>query len=572
MLKLRFKVIRFFGSFSKRTRALVETCLVGLVAGLAAVAFQKSIAWVFKIIFNQDHWHSLPEFILGSLALILVLTLVSGILLTFFCPEAAGSGIPQIKLSFWKNFGHSPPHIAIVKFLAGVIGIGGGLSLGREGPSVQIGGNLGSTVAGLLGVSKQGKRAAMAAGSAAALAAAFNAPLAGVAFILEEVLEDLNSNFIGSILLASVIGAITVHALIGPDPAFHLPFITEPTWRSYLLMPLVAILASLIGVGFQRATLNLRLKMKSISLPAFLRPMAGALLTWILGMTVFLLVGKLGVFGIGYDDLSDALNQKLTWGVAFLLLFAKWMATVACYGSGGSGGVFSPCLFFGAMCGIVTAGTCSSFLGFTNSDRILLEVVGMSACLGAVVQAPVTSTFIIFEMTHQFALLPGLSIAAILSQFVARKVLKENFYLEILTQDGHHMEHIIPPRDLHSWQKMPVSSIASFEPVTFSIDDLNIREVLDSCLYERFPVFQGESFIGVLERDEAEVALKENRKPQLQHAPEILPGESIRKAEHLLIESPTGMLVVTSKPQGKPLAVLTLHDLLRAQLMITEQA
>ena len=161
-------------------------------------------------------------------------------------PAAAGSGIPQVKLAFWKEFGHSPRRIAAIKFFAGIISIGGGQSLGREGPTVQIGSNLASSLARLLGVSKQNKRAASAAGAAAGLAAAFNAPLASVAFVLEEVIGDLNSRSLGPVLLAAVVGAFVVHAFIGPQPAFALPKINEPTWRAYLLMPFSAAMAAAI--------------------------------------------------------------------------------------------------------------------------------------------------------------------------------------------------------------------------------------------------------------------------------------------------------------------------------------
>jgi CIC family chloride channel protein len=255
---MRAKLIGLLGRLPREGRTLIETCFVGLAAGLAAVAFQAGIDALARLIYNEAHWSSAGAFALGSLAIICGAALFTGVLLNRLCPEAAGSGIPQLKLAFWKDFGHTPPHIGLVKFVAGVVGIGGGLSLGREGPSVQIGGNLGSTVAGMLGVSKQGKRSAVAAGSAAALAAAFNAPLAGVAFVLEEILEDLNSRFLGPVLVAAVIGAFTVHAILGPDPAFQLPWIEEPTWRAYLLMPVVATLAALIGVGFQQVTLSMR--------------------------------------------------------------------------------------------------------------------------------------------------------------------------------------------------------------------------------------------------------------------------------------------------------------------------
>ncbi|MEO6847613.1 MAG: chloride channel protein [Chthoniobacterales bacterium] len=566
------KFARILGTFPRKTRPLIETCLVGLVAGLAAVAFQTGIDKLNKLIFTPGHWHSTMMFLLCTLAIICGGALFTGILLSKLCPEAAGSGIPQVKLSFWKDFGHSPPHIVFVKFLAGVVGIGSGLSLGREGPSVQIGGNLGSTIAGFLGVSKQGKRAAVAAGAASALAAAFNAPLAGVAFVLEEILEDLNSRFLGPVLVAAVIGAVVVHTLIGPDPAFHLPFIGEPTWRSYILTPLVAVLAALIGVGFQKGSLGLRRKMRTSFFPKSTHPVFGALVTWLLGMSAFLICGKLGTFGIGYGDLSDALNEKLAWEIAGLLLFTKWLSTVTCYGSGGCGGIFSPCLFFGAMCGAVISGLSSPFLGMTDSDRILLAVVGMSACLGAVVQAPVTSILIIFEMTHQFALLPGLIIAALLSQLVARRLVKENFYMEILTDDGHEMEHVVPPRDLRSWQNLPVSAVGQFTPVVVEITDLTTHHhALDSHGYDRFPVTEEGKLAGIVRREELELALKEDRRPKLESCATLLPGKTIREAEHLLIESTAGMIIIADKPQGMPLAVLTLHDLLRAQMAVAER-
>jgi CIC family chloride channel protein len=123
-----------------------------------------------------------------------------------------------VKLNYWKEFGTAPKRIALVKFVAGVLSIGGGQSLGREGPTVQIGSNMSSTIAGWLGVSKQNRRAASAAGAAAGLAAAFNAPLASVAFVLEEVIGDLNSRSLGPVLLAAVIGAFIVHAFIGAQP------------------------------------------------------------------------------------------------------------------------------------------------------------------------------------------------------------------------------------------------------------------------------------------------------------------------------------------------------------------
>ncbi len=242
----------------ERSRFVAAIVLYGLAASLVAVALQVAITWIFWASFVYPSQVSSRWFPWISLGVISGVSILSGWLLTKFCPDAAGSGIPQLKLAFWKDFGHTPAWLGWVKFVASALSIGGGQSLGREGPSVQLGGNVASTIAGLLGVAKQNKRAAAAGGAAAGLAAAFNAPLASVAFVLEEILEDLNSRLLGPVLLAAVIGAFVVHAFLGAQPAFELPQIEEPTWRAYTLMPLSAALATLAGVAFQRGSLGLR--------------------------------------------------------------------------------------------------------------------------------------------------------------------------------------------------------------------------------------------------------------------------------------------------------------------------
>ncbi len=147
----------------------------------------------------------------------------------------------------------------------------------------------------------------------------------------------------------------------------------------------------------------------------------------------------------------------------------KLIATTASYGFGGCGGIFSPNLFFGGMCRSLIGGLASHFLVLNQSDVLLLSIGGMSACLGAVVQAPVTAVLIIFEMTHQFAVVSGLMVACLVSQVVARSLVRYNFYDQVLLQDGHQMEHIIPPRDLRSWHNLPISAIANFNPIVLEI-------------------------------------------------------------------------------------------------------
>ncbi|HZV34912.1 MAG TPA: chloride channel protein [Verrucomicrobiae bacterium] len=559
----------------QRTRVILATCLYGLAAGGAAVAFQKGISLLFDATFGNLAHESTAVFLAGSFGVIMGTALLVGFLLSSFCREAAGSGIPQLKLAFWKDFGYVPFRVVWVKFVAGIVSIGGGSSLGREGPSVHFGGGLASDIAGLMGQAKQNRRQAAAAGAAAGLAAAFNTPIASVTFVLEEIIEDLNSSFLGSVLLASVIGALVVHGLIGKQPAFSLANNVEPsTWWVYGLTPLVAAISSFVGLAFQFSTLDLRARRKHFSrVPGWVRPAIGAFITWVLGAAVFVYTnrtpghtGTLAVFGLGYGDLSKALNTGFDWKLAGALVVIKLIATVACYGFGGCGGIFSPMLFLGGMCGVCLAGGFGHLLHLTPADQIVLAVVGMSTCLGAVVRAPVTSILIVFEMTHQFSLVPVLMLGTLVSQAIRHRFAKHNFYEALLIQDGHVLEHVIPPRDLQSWQQLPVSAIANFHPVVaHELDGASFDDLLRHHPYRYFPVMLPGKPPLIVSRREAEAALAEKRPVRAEPAATCIPTQTIRELQLLLVESNQQVVLVMDNPAGKILGLVTLHDLLRAQ-------
>ena len=559
---------RHLGRLPERTRQVALTCVCGLLAGLAAVAFQQSISWFTSLGLDRLAHEHFWVFAAGSFALITTTSLISGLLLTRFCPQAAGSGIPQLKIAFWKDFGMVPWSAGWVKFVAGTLTIAGGSSLGREGPSIHLAGGLASNAAGWLGVPKQSRRGAAAAGAAAGLAAAFNTPLAAVTFVLEEIIDDLNSRLLGRMLLASMVGALVTYWLIGPQPAFALGVVERPSWLVHLLAPVVAAFAALIGVTFQKTTLGLRSRVvKRWSIPPAFQPVLGAMVAWLLGIVIFRFTGHLGVFGLGYEDLSMGLNGHIAWRLALVLLLAKLAATICCYGTGGCGGIFSPTLFFGSMSGVLMGGLFAKFLPLDQGDLMTLAIVGMSACLGAVVRAPVTSIVIVFEMTHEFTLVPALMLGAIASQSIARRLAPTGFYESVLRQDGHELERVIPPRDLDSWQSLPVSAIASFKPIALPLDDpAAMAEVLKSHRYQRFPAMRGDKFEGVVSHAEVEIALAEQRSPALIAPTFCLPHQTIQELQGMLVESELHFIVIVDKPGGRVLAVITLHDLLRAQM------
>lgn len=556
----------------RQTRSILATCIYGLAAGLAAVAFHLCIEAVYHATYEKFAQWSLREFMLWSFVTIMSTSVFAGWLLTGFCKDAAGSGIPQLKVAFWKDFGYVPWKVVWVKFVAGFVSIGGGSSLGREGPSVQLAAGIASNAAEVLGEPKQNRRNASAAGAAAGLAAAFNTPLAAITFVLEEIIGDLNSRFLGSVLLASVIGAFVVHGIVGEQPAFKLLDVQKPNWVVYLLTPVVAAVCGFVGVIFQKWTMNVRGKQKKMaSVPPMLRPAIGAFITWVVGCLVFMGTGSAGVFGIGYHALSDALANNLTIQAAGLLLLGKLVATVACYGMGGCGGIFSPTLFLGGVTGFFVAALMGQFVELATTDMTLLAVVGMSACLGAVVRTPVTGILIVFEMTHEFSLVPALMLGALVSQAVSRRLLLHNFYEAILVQDGHKLEHVIPPRDLRSWQQLPVSAIMNFTPVV--IDDLSadaMRAKIDEHPYNYFPVVMDARLTGILSRQKAAAAIADGKEPVLQKVATCLPGDDIRSLQYKLIESPTGVAVMLERQMGKVIGIVTLHDLLRAEVGMTK--
>jgi CIC family chloride channel protein len=446
---LKKLLIALVRQFPAAFRTILLPAVYGLFGGLAAVSFQRAVSIVFSILWEIPSQQMRPgTFTVFSLATILVTSIIAGLILIFVSREAAGSGIPQVKVAYWKDFGSMPAKVVIAKFVAGVLSIGGGCSLGREGPTVHIAGALASNIAGWFGVAKKERRPALLCGAAAGLAAAFNTPLSGIAFVLEQIREDLNDEgFEAQVLIASASAAFVCHTLLGDNPAFVIPSISDISGKLYLLVIPTAGLAALVGVGFQKGTLAWRAEIKrSKGVPFFLKAPVGALINWILGIGVFFATAKIGVFGLGYGDLQTMVGGGIDSSQATVLLIAKLAATTAAYAWGGVGGIFSPILFFGAAIGVVFGDLCGLVLNLQPSDRTALTVAGMSACLGAVVRAPITSILIGFEMTHQFSFVPLLMIGTIASQAVSRGLCRTDFYNDVIEQDGIELELYMPPR------------------------------------------------------------------------------------------------------------------------------
>jgi CIC family chloride channel protein len=563
----------FFRRLPDTTRTILVTVILSLAAAISAVAFLFLTNTLFNATFGWFSRQNPVVFLVASFAMIMSTSLAVGVLLTRLSPEAAGSGIPQLKAAYWKDLGYVPIRPVIIKFVAGVLSIGGGTSLGREGPTVFMSGGLASWLSGFTGSAKQERRNPALVGASAGLAAAFNTPLAAITFVLEEIVGDISSRSIGRVLLSAVIGAFTVYALIGRQPAFQVPGVDEVTWIHYAITPVVAMAASLLGVFFHHQVLALRKKVKrQRRLPAWLLPVMGGLITWAIGASIFLATGKLGVFGLGYLDLSSVLRNDFVWWVAGILVVGKLLATIASYGFGGCGGIFSPLLFIGGLSGYFIGGLVSQWLPLSPSDLIVLSAVGMSACLGTVVKAPLSALLIVFEMTHQFAMVPALLIGMFISMAVSRLTGSENFYDAILLQDGHELHRIRPPLDISGWQKQPVSAIMNRKPVCLaSFAKPAMAALVEGFPYACFPVMGADMKPrGIATRKAILEAIQSKASPAMLPLVACGPSEPIHAAAERLMDSASNFIVVLDDSTGRMLGILTLHDLLRAQAAVME--
>ncbi len=565
-LQARFKLL------PENTALLIQSSIYALASALAAVLFLTLTNLLFHSTFGVFVHMGLVWFLILSFVTIMGTSVIVGFLIDKVSPEAVGSGIPQLKAAYWKELGYIPFKQAVVKFVAGILSIGGGASLGREGPTLFMGGSIAGTIAGIFRIPRFSRRGPAIVGAAAGLAAAFNTPLASITFVLEEIVGDINNRTIGRIVLAAVIGAFVVYAFIGRQPAFVLPNVDHVTWFHYLIVPLAALLAALVGVAFQRGALTLRLRWrKQTRVPRLWSPAVGAFAVWVLGVSAYLITGKIGVFGLGYDDLSQLLKGNFLWEAAGVLVLGKLAATIISYGLGGSGGIFSPLLFLGGMSGFFVAGMFRQWLPLNPSDMIVLSAVGMSAALGAVLKTPLSALLIVFEMTHEFSMVPGLMIGLAVSTLVSRLAGRHNFYDELLLQDGHELIKIHPPRDLTSWRNTQVGDIVRNRPVM--LDDLSrngLQAALDTYPYLRFPVIEKNQVIGMLTREAAQRSVQTGEAPPL--APPVFcrKDETVRAVEAKFLDNPVGTVLVRDNPDGPVVGVLTLHDLIRVQASLED--
>jgi CIC family chloride channel protein len=423
---------------TERQRLLALTVIAGGLCGLSAVAFHVGIGKASDLLIHRaeaaPHFHWIYLTILTPA----LGGLLAGLALHYWVPGAVGSGIPQVKLAYARHAGRVTMRDAVGKFILGILQIGSGASLGREGPTVQICAGVSSLLGRAANLSRQNRRRMASVGVAAGIAAAFNAPIAAVTFTLEEIIGDLDQTMLSGVIVAAAIAAVVERSILGQHPVLEsqrgYTLGASSSLVSYAVLGLFSAIAS---VTFTDSLLGLRRRFKQFTaVPKWVHPAIGGAATGALAVVGLALFKTSGIAGGGYQTLAQALTGSLTVKVMLGLCVLKLAATVCSYASGGVGGIFAPALFIGGMLG-GSIGWLDVVVFHHSSDEIgAFALVGMGAVFAGIIRAPMTSVLIIFEMTGSYGLILPLMVANMSAYALARYWRHTPIYEALLEQDG----------------------------------------------------------------------------------------------------------------------------------------
>jgi CIC family chloride channel protein len=419
---------------SEKVAGLVVAMVVGVVSGMGAVVFRWLIK-AFQTFFIDGGSHVLG--LLGDYYIILIPAaggLLVGPLVYFFAREAKGHGVPEVMEAVALRGGRIRSRVALVKILASSICIGSGGSVGREGPIVQIGSTMGSVLGQWFKLPEETIKVLVACGAAGGIAATFNAPIAGVLFALEIILGRVVTRRFGYVVISAVVADFLAQAFLGNTRAFPLPAFGIVSGWEFGFYVVLGVLAALVAQAFTRTLYWCEDRFDSLRFPEYSKPVLGGLVVGAVGLYSH------NLLGVGYEGITEALSGQLVlWGLlAFLAL--KVIATSVTLGSGGSGGIFAPSLFIGAMLGTAVGSLFGDFFPAITAPAGAYGIVGMAAVFSGAARAPFSAILIIFEMTGNYEIILPLMTAVVISTLLSRAMSRENIYTLKLLRRGVDLE------------------------------------------------------------------------------------------------------------------------------------
>ncbi|MGB7795745.1 MAG: chloride channel protein [Pseudonocardiaceae bacterium] len=547
--------------------------LVGAGAGGGAVGFRYLILWFTEVFtgradFSDAGRVASPHFPGLGLFFVIVVAVIGGLvygpIVDRFAKEARGHGVPEVMLAIAERGGRIGPQVAIVKSLASALCIGSGGSVGREGPIVQIGSALGSSIGQALRISDARLRLLVACGAAGGISATFNAPIAGVFFALELILRDFATESFWVVVLASITADVIGQSAFGSASFLSLPAFHPASLMEYLFYAGLGILAAAVGVGFTRVLYGTEDLLDWLWRgPEWLRPAAGGLL---LGL---LLLALPQMYGVGYPVLEAGVRGQYVLWFLLILLVGKIVATSLTIGIGGSGGVFAPSLFMGAMLGTAYGLAAHQIFGNVVGPAGAYGLVGMGAVFAGAARAPITAVIIIFELTGNYTIILPLMATIALATGVSSLLSKDTIYtlklrrrgIDLLRGAAVNLMELLTVAD--AMQPLP-PALALDVPLNTVIDRIAVegRDALP--VVDEQGVYRGTVTARDLEDSVRANALEATAETLARAVPTLHPEQTLEQALTVLVQQDRSALPVVTSDNGEVLGWLTHRDVLAA--------
>lgn len=429
-----FQKTGYFLQEIARSKIILQAVMVGLISGLLVVFFKVSINKLFEFIQNFISQFDLSHKLLIFPLITTLGGLISGVLVFKFAPETKGSGIPFVKMVMARMGNITRVRTIVVKFFAGVAGIGTGLSLGREGPSVQLGAGAGALVSKIFKMKGTDQGKLIAAGAGSAIGATFNAPIAGTIFVLEELVNKFSASLLFPVLVATVTASSVARHFLGNNPSFTIPYITHDlSFEGISVCIILGIVAGFLGVAFAKIIYkNNEFFEKMDKIPNWLKPAIAGFGIGVIGIFIPYVLGS------GNLSVDLLLQHKLALSVVVLVFAVKFFVTPFCFGSGAAGGIFLPMLMLGSFLGYIVASIFNMF-GF-HVDVVVMAMIGMGAFLASVARTPITAVVMVFEMTAGYTHILPIMLSAAIADLIAEKLNHRPIYASLIVNQGKSQE------------------------------------------------------------------------------------------------------------------------------------
>ncbi len=421
--------LRRFLRFLRQDRLFFALAIIiGVVSGLAVVAFRLLIEALTRHLFGPTEFHR-------PLWRLLAAPVVGGLLVAYLVgrwfPGARGSGINQTKAALYVYDGYISFRTVVGKFLTAALAIGSGQSLGPEDPSLQVGAGIASLFGRKLKLSRARQRLLAPMGAAAGLAAAFNAPIAAVLFVIEEVVGRWSSGVIGAVVLAAVSSTVVARAFFGDHPLFSVPPFELRSGFELLFYAVLGVVGGFGSLLFVKLLLWLRKWQRELPRwTHFFQPAVAGLVIGVIG------IWRPEIMGAGYVDINRAMGGAYLWPILFTLSLLKILATALSFSSGAPGGMFAPTLFIGAMMGGGVGALENRLLPHFAAPVGVYALVGMGTAFAGILRAPMTSVFMVIEVSGSYDIVLPLLISNAIAYVIARRWQPEPVFELLTRQDG----------------------------------------------------------------------------------------------------------------------------------------